>query len=93
MDKASARPGDSLTYTLTYTNQGADPLREIAISDTTPAYTRFETAATGDLPAGLSGVTVTAPAVGGTGALRWSFSGDLPPGATGNVSYTVRVEP
>lgn len=93
VDKENVRPGDTLTYTITYTNQGAAPLRQVVIHDATPAYTRFVSAAAGPLPAGLSGVVVTVPAAGGTGAIRWEFAGELAPGASGAATFTVRVDP
>lgn len=93
VDKDRVRPGETLSYTLTYTNQGAAPLREVVIHDATPAYTHFVSAAAGPLPNGLSAVTVTAPGAGEAGALRWTFTGELAPGASGAVTFTVRVEP
>ncbi|MBI2516480.1 MAG: DUF11 domain-containing protein [Opitutae bacterium] len=92
VDKASARPGDTLTYTLTYTNQGADVLREVVIYDATPAYTHLVSAAAGPLPAGFSNVTVVAPVAGASGAIRWEFAGELAPGANGAVTFSVRVD-
>lgn len=93
VDNATALPGDTLVYTITYTNQGAAPLRDVVIHDATPAYTRFVSAASGTLPASLSNVTLSAPAVGESGAVRWNFTDELASGASGSVTFSVRVEP
>lgn len=92
VDKENVRPGETLTYTVTYTNQGAASLREVVIHDATPAYTRLVSIAAGAPPEGVSSVTVVAPAVGAAGAIRWEFSGELAPGASGAVTFTVRVD-
>jgi uncharacterized repeat protein (TIGR01451 family) len=93
VDKATALPGDTLVYTITYTNQGAAALRDVVIHDATPAYSRFVSAANGMLPASLSSVALSAPAVGESGAVRWNFTGELASGASGSVTFSVRVDP
>jgi uncharacterized repeat protein (TIGR01451 family) len=93
VDVASARPGDVLTYTITYTNLGATPLSAIVIQDATPAFTVFTSAGCGALGSGLGGCAVsTEPAVGAAGSVRWTLSGSLLPGASGTVTYQVRVQ-
>jgi uncharacterized repeat protein (TIGR01451 family) len=90
---ASARPGDVLTYTVTYRNPGSAPLSSIVIFDATPPFTVFVSAGCGSLGAGLGGCAVgAAPGVGATGAVRWTLSGALAPGGSGSVSYQVRVQ-
>ncbi|MFI5370517.1 MAG: SdrD B-like domain-containing protein [Candidatus Eisenbacteria bacterium] len=90
---ASAKPGDLLTYTITYRNLGSQPLSAILIRDATPAYTVFVGAACGALGGGLGGCGITAqPAVGTTGNVTWSLSGSLLPGASGTVAFQVRVQ-
>jgi uncharacterized repeat protein (TIGR01451 family) len=89
---ASALPGATLVYTITYKNDSTGPLSTLAISDTTPAFTSFVSAACGTTPANLTACTVsTSPIVGGTGAIAWSFTGTLAPGSQGVVTFSVLV--
>jgi uncharacterized repeat protein (TIGR01451 family) len=93
VDLATARPGDVLTYTITYRNLGAEPLSAITIADATPAWTVFEGASCGALGAGLTGCLLASqPAIGGAGALAWQLRGALAPGGSGDVSFRVRVQ-
>lgn len=93
VDVASARPGDLLTYTIVYRNQGAAPISALVIRDATPGFTVFDSAACGSLGTGLTGCAITsAPAVGATGTLAWTMSGSLAPGASGSVTFRVRVQ-
>jgi uncharacterized repeat protein (TIGR01451 family) len=93
VDRASARPGETLTYTITYRNLGPDPLSSIQITDATPAWTVFASAACGTLGTGLTGCGLaTAPPPGTGGALRWQLAGALAPGASGSVSFQVVVQ-
>lgn len=91
-DLAAARPGDLITYTITYVNPGPEPLSSIEIHDATPSYTVFDAGACGSLGAGLTGCALTlAPAPGTAGPVRWTLGGTLAPGASGSVSFRVRV--
>jgi len=93
VDFAIARPGDILTYTVTYANLGTTPLSSIVIQDATPPYTVFISGSCGTLGSGLTGCAVTTqPGVGGSGAVKWTLSGTLAPGASGMVTYQVRVQ-
>jgi len=92
VDKPSARPGETITYTITYTNAGTAPLSDLFIADSTPHYTVFVSAAAGPLPADLTAVAITAPAAGETGAIRWTFTGTLAAGAGGTVTFSVKVQ-
>ena len=93
VDRASALPGEVLTYTITYTNLSNAPLTAIEVADATPAWTVFEDAACGTAGEGLSACGVSQqPAAGTTGAVRWTMSGSLLPGGSGSVSYRVRVQ-
>ncbi|MGH7731459.1 MAG: transposase [Candidatus Eiseniibacteriota bacterium] len=79
-------------YTITYTNPGSEPVGSIVIQDMTPAFTLFDSASCGPFGAGLTGCAVTtAPAAGGTGPVAWTLAGTLDPGASGSVSFRVRV--
>jgi uncharacterized repeat protein (TIGR01451 family) len=93
VDKPIASPGEAITYTLTYTNNGVGDLNDIVIYDTTPAFTTFvSAAATAPLPNALTGVVITDPGAGNTGAISWTFTGVLTPGETGTVTYVVEVD-
>ncbi len=92
VDRATARAGDDITYTLTYRNSGNDSIGNLVINDTTPAYTTFRSGATGALPANLTAVATVFPGVGVAGPVRWTFTGTLPPGGSGTVSFVVRLQ-
>ena len=93
VDKATALPGANLTYTLTYTNDSTDVLSNLKINDSTPAYTTFVSAACGSpLPANLTACTFTAPSVGSTGNIQWTFTGTLAPTQTGTVTFVVKIQ-
>jgi uncharacterized repeat protein (TIGR01451 family) len=93
VDLATAAPGDVLTYTITYTNLGPEPLSAIVIQDATPAHTVFDAAGCAALGAGLTGCNVTtAPAIGGSGSVAWTLDGSLAPGESGAITFRVRVE-
>jgi len=91
VDLTSARSGQVLTYTITYQNTGTEALGDLVIHDGTPAYTTFVSALCGALPPGLTGCTVATPPASGEGALTWTFTGVLHVGASGTVTFQVRV--
>jgi uncharacterized repeat protein (TIGR01451 family) len=93
VDRASALPGEVLTYTITYTNLSNAPLGAIEVADATPSWTVFEDAACGAAGAGLSACGVSQqPSAGAAGSVRWTMTGALLPGASGSVTYRVRVQ-
>jgi uncharacterized repeat protein (TIGR01451 family) len=91
VDKETALPGETITYTITYANQAGDLLREVVIYDETPAFTIFVSATNSALPNSLTNCVITAPAVGASGPLRWTFGGALAPSSSGTVIYRVNV--
>ncbi len=93
VDLASARPGDVLTYTITYRNLGPAPLSAILLQDATPAYTVFQSASCGAAGNGITACNVTAqPAVNASGPVRWTLTGALTPGGAGAVTFQVKVQ-
>ena len=88
---AGAVPTACVKYRLTFTNNGSAPLSTVIIYDTTPAFTTFVSATADPAPLNLAAPAILAPAANGTGAIRWTFTGTLAPGASGNVYFTVRV--
>ena len=99
-----AKPGETLEYRITYTNNGVTPINSLAINDSTPAFTSFMAATAETTPASLAGCTklTTAAtaraacsqvqAVGGRGEVSWNFVGSLLPGASGTVLFSVLVD-
>jgi fimbrial isopeptide formation D2 family protein/uncharacterized repeat protein (TIGR01451 family) len=93
VDKATASPGETITYTLTYTNNGVGALDAIVIYDSTPAFTTFAAAAVpSTYPQTLTNVVISAPNVGETGGIVWTFEGQLQPGEIGMVTYQVTLD-
>jgi len=89
----TANPGDTLQYTLTATNNGAQSLATLVINDATPAFTTFVSAACpATLPPGIGACSVsTQPAVGAGGALQWTFTGSLAASGSLAVTYQVKI--
>ena len=94
VDKATAQPNDTLTYTLTYQNNSNVAIASIVINDATPAYTTFLSATCVlPLPTAITACTaLPIPAVGGVGLIKWTLTGTLSPASTGQVSYSVKVD-
>lgn len=76
-------PEQQLSYTITYSNTGESTATNVVITDVTPANTTFVSA---------SPAPVSAPSVGGTGAVTWNV-GTLPVGGTGAATLVVKVAP
>jgi uncharacterized repeat protein (TIGR01451 family) len=93
VDKATALPGETLMYTVTYSNTSSEPLNNIVIFDSTPTFTTFLSAPVPQLPPNLTGVNIAAPAVGASGSIRWTFTGTLGPSQSAAVTFTVTVAP
>lgn len=93
----NAVPGDTLQYQIVVKNPGSAAISNLVVDDFSPSFTNFVSAscpAPVSLPAGLTACVVAAqPAVGAQGALRWTFTGSLAPGAQVIVSFQVTVSP
>lgn len=93
----NANLGDTLRYQLSVSNPGSESVTQLVVTDATPAFTLFVSAACpapASLPTGLTACSVTSkPAVGAQGSVLWTFVGSLAPGATVAVSYQVTVSP
>ena len=87
-------PGGRIVYTLSFTNQGSQAISALRLSDASPAFTRFVSAAcVAPLAAGLSACSVSAsPGAGASGAIEFTLVGTLLPSASGQVSFVVDVE-
>jgi uncharacterized repeat protein (TIGR01451 family) len=83
-----ALPGQTLQYRLTFRNDTASPVTNVQVSDFVPAYAVFLGAACGAMPAGLACSVATSPAPNATtGSIKWSFTGAVPAGASGEVTF------
>jgi uncharacterized repeat protein (TIGR01451 family) len=95
VDKTTALPGELLVYTLTYRNDGTEPITDLVVHDATPPFTTYVGGSVqcgAPLPAALASCTPAAPAGGASGRLDWTFTGSLDPGQSGTLSYTIRIE-
>jgi uncharacterized repeat protein (TIGR01451 family) len=89
----SAKPGDTLQYTLTAVNNGGTALSTLLINDATPAFTTYLSAACPViLPAVITACTVSVqPAVGAPGNVQWTFNGSLAASGLLAVTYQVKL--
>ena len=91
----SAAPGAVIRYRITVVNTGAAPVRNVIVTDRTPAYTIYDDGAAAGEEAGFTkgGVfTAISPVLldGENGLLTFNV-GDLNPGETVTVTFGVRV--
>lgn len=92
-----AAAGDVLEYRIFLDNPGQLPATNIVIHDRTPPYTELASAIPS--PVSIGGdvaCTVTTPvtnAAGYAGSLQWNCTGSHNPGATGSVTFEVRIAP
>jgi uncharacterized repeat protein (TIGR01451 family) len=77
-DRTEAGPGDTITYTLTYSNSGDGPATNVTINESVPAGTEFVSCSDSCTTNGSS--------------VSWSI-GTVPPGGGGSVTLTLRVLP
>ena len=91
-DKASAKPGNTITYTIDYKNDGTGDAAFIIITDNIPANTTY---VTGSMKAGNAGSTyATAAPVPDNlsgGGVVFGISGTLAPGGEGKVYFMVTI--
>jgi uncharacterized repeat protein (TIGR01451 family) len=101
---SNAKSGETLEYTVTFTNIGSGTVNNIVINETTTNWTTLANATvTTTLPAGMtcssmktpdnpSGTSCTALTGASKGALSFAFSGGLSTGQSGVVTYKVKVD-
>lgn len=92
VDKTAARPGEIVTYTIAYRNDGSGDLADLRIADAVPSHTVFVAAACAVPPPGAVCAVAAEPAADGRGAIEWRIDGALRPGGEGSVSFTVRLD-
>ena len=105
VDKSSALPGDTLTYTITYANTGSTQLDNVVISDNIPAFTSLipptsttvccvnpSTACLGTPPTPYPAAISGCTTVTTATYVSWTLSGTLDPGASGQVKFSVKIQ-
>ena len=85
----NGNPGDTLEYSLTFTNTTSGTLSGFVFTDATPTNTTFVSATCGTLPSGVT-CAPTGPTVGTAGTVKFTFSGNVAAGAT--ISGLLRVK-
>lgn len=83
-------PNECVAYRITATNNGSVTLSGLVISDTTPAFTSYETCG-GACVATSSTGTVATPGQGNSGEISSSFN-ELPPNGVEILNFTVRLD-
>ena len=88
--------GDVLEYRLILSNPGNAPATTVTVNDRTPAWTTL--AAPVPSPVTVAGVSCTLVVPGGNvagyaGPLEWQCPGSFPPGASGSLTFQVRIDP
>ena len=96
----TAKPGDTIRYSIVVTNTGGAPVTTIVVSDNTPAYTTYSTGDGTTTPAGIAVLTTDggatyvaasqAPDDGVAGTLKWNIA-SLAPGASATVFFNVTI--
>ncbi|MDO6587795.1 GEVED domain-containing protein [Salipiger sp. 1_MG-2023] len=91
----SAGPGDVLLYRLAIRNVSSDAITNVTVYDTTPPYTRLDDVITQSVE--MSDGTLCTLAMpessdpGYVGGLRWECDGEVRPGATATIQFTVKI--
>ncbi len=95
-DKGSALPGETITYTVTYTNAGDMDAQNVTLTDAAPAPAVYVAGS-----AAGAGMTITFSHDGGATFdaseappvthVRWELAGALAPAVSGTVSFAVQV--
>ena len=89
VDKATAAPGETITYTITYSNNGTQPIGNIVVHDSVPAFTHSPIATcVMPLPANI---TVCTPAIT-TPSIQWNMTGTLAPSQQGQVRFSTTLD-
>jgi mucin-19 len=90
----TAVSGQTLEYTIIYSNASATSLSTLVVRDSTPRFTVFVSAAcVAPLPSSITACNVTTqPSAGAQGSLVWTLTGSLQSGASGSVLFRVTLQ-
>jgi uncharacterized repeat protein (TIGR01451 family) len=92
----TAKPGNTLQYTLSFTNTTGGTLTGVSFKDSVPANTTYVSSACGSLATGITAcsATYTPPVVGPpavAGYVTWTLTGTMANAATQTVTMNVTV--
>jgi uncharacterized repeat protein (TIGR01451 family) len=87
-DRQEAQIGDVVTFTIKYSNQGGQPITDVAVSDSLTG--RLEYVA-GTAESSRDAVFTTEANEAGSLILRWEVAGVLQPGQGGVVRFQARI--
>ncbi|MBK7300481.1 MAG: DUF11 domain-containing protein [Moraxellaceae bacterium] len=89
VDKTVALPGEMITYTITYSNNGTEAISNIVVNDAVPAFTHNPVASCVlPLPANLTLCTPTIISP----AIQWIMTGTLAFSQQGQVRFNVTLD-
>jgi uncharacterized repeat protein (TIGR01451 family) len=90
----TATSGQTLEYTILYSNASATSLSDLVVRDSTPRFTVFVSAqCVAPLPSSITACNVTTqPSAGAQGSLVWTLTGTLQSGASGSVLFRVTLQ-
>ena len=93
VDKKTAHPGDTLTYTLIAINMGAEHVEDLKISDYLPAYTDYvlSSAFCSSTSSEITACEISEPE-GSLRSLMWTLKGSILSGQSVEVTYSVKVQ-
>jgi uncharacterized repeat protein (TIGR01451 family) len=87
-DKPSAQVGDVVTFTLKYTNQGGEPITDVAVSDSLTGRLEY---VDGSAQSDRNAVFTMQGNEAGSLILKWEISGKLQPGQSGVVRFQAKI--
>jgi uncharacterized repeat protein (TIGR01451 family) len=95
-DRAAALPGDTITYTVTYTNTGDQEAQNVVLTDAVPAPAVYVAGSASGAGAAVSfshdgGLTYDASEAAPVTHVRWSLLAPLAAGASGTAGFSVVV--
>jgi uncharacterized repeat protein (TIGR01451 family) len=87
-DKHAAQVGDVVTFTLKYSNQGGQPITDIAVADSLSPRLEY---VPGSAQSDRNAVFTIQANEAGSVLLRWEVSGKLMPGQAGVVRFQAKI--
>jgi uncharacterized repeat protein (TIGR01451 family) len=87
-DRTSAQVGDVVTFSLRYSNNGGQPIDDVAVSDSLTGRLEY---IPGSARSDRNAVFTLQENTSGSLILRWEISGRLLPGESGKVTFQARI--